>query len=247
MKKTVYNVEAGIDKGITIAHLSDLHGKKCDGLVCEVKQTNPDIIAITGDFGKDWDASAPESLRILSFLSKIAPTFYSLGNHEIGFTEEDKRKISETGTVVLDDSSAEACGVKIGGLTSGFIRSSTGNGKDNPHLFDTAPPNEAWLDEFEREEGYKILLCHHPEYYHKYLRNRKIDLVLSGHAHGGQVRLFGRGLIAPGQGFFPKYTSGVHDGRLIISRGLSNTYRQIPRIFNEIELVIVKIGFDKTT
>ena len=64
------------------------------------------------------------------------------------------------------------------------------------------------------------------------------DLILSGHAHGGQIRLFGRGLFAPGQGIFPKYTSGIH-GSMIISRGLSNTGGMIPRLFNRREIVYI--------
>ena len=86
-----------------------------------------------------------------------------------------------------------------------------------------------------------MLLCHHPEYYKKYLYNKDIDLIVSGHAHGGQWRIFGRGVFAPGQGLFPKYTSGVHDGRLVISKGIKPSGR-IPRIFNTPEVVIVEIN-----
>ena len=64
--------------------------------------------------------------------------------------------------------------------------------------------------------------------------------MVSGHAHGGQWRIFGRGVFAPGQGLFPKYTSGIHDGRLVISRGLKKS-GTIPRIFNSPELVIIDI------
>jgi predicted MPP superfamily phosphohydrolase len=81
-------------------------------------------------------------------------------------------------------------------------------------------------------------LCHHPEYRDKYLKDRSIDLILSGHAHGGQIRLLGRGLYAPGQGIFPKYTSGIH-ANMIISRGLSNTAGFIPRLFNPREIVYI--------
>ena len=72
------------------------------------------------------------------------------------------------------------------------------------------------------------------------LRDRNIDLVLSGHAHGGQIRLLGRGLYAPGQGILPAYTGGLHSGphgKLLISRGLSNTALPVPRLFNPPEIV----------
>ena len=100
----------------------------------------------------------------------------------------------------------------------------------------------SWLEQFESEPGYKVLLCHHPEYYDKYIRQYAgIDLVLAGHTHGGQIRFFGKGLFAHGQGLFPKYSGGVCDGgRLIVSRGLANTSR-ILRFHNPPELVFVKL------
>lgn len=105
-----------------------------------------------------------------------------------------------------------------------------------------------WLDFFEQQDGYKILLSHHPEYWAMrapHLEKRGIDLVLSGHAHGGQICLCGRGLFAPGQGAFPKYTNGVHEGargRMIISRGMSNPQRPIPRWGNPCEILELKLG-----
>ena len=86
----------------------------------------------------------------------------------------------------------------------------------------------------------KVLICHHPEYYPKYLKDMPIDIIVSGHAHGGQWRFFGRGVFAPGQGLFPKYTSGVYDGRLVVSRGLKKTIIP-PRIFNPREVVIIDV------
>ena len=105
-------------------------------------------------------------------------------------------------------------------------------------------PTLGWLDDFERQAGYRILLCHHPEYAPRYLKNRRIDLILSGHAHGGQWRYYSplrrewRGLYAPGQGLLPKLTGGMH-GNLIISRGLSNN-APIPRLNNPPELVYLR-------
>ena len=96
-------------------------------------------------------------------------------------------------------------------------------------------PDLSWLNAVEALPEYKILLSHHPEYYTAYLQDRKINLILSGHAHGGQIRLFGHGIFAPGQGLLPKYTSGIHPN-LVISRGLSNT-ALVPRLFNPPELV----------
>ena len=90
-------------------------------------------------------------------------------------------------------------------------------------------------------DGFKILLCHYPHYYHRYIKNTDIDLILSGHAHGGQWRIFGRGVFAPHQGLFPKYTSGMHDDRLIISRGVVNNAKPIPRLFNPCEIILINL------
>ena len=100
-------------------------------------------------------------------------------------------------------------------------------------------PDTSWLDDFCSVDAPKVLLCHHPEYYERYLKDRAIDLTVSGHAHGGQWRFFGRGVFAPGQGLFPKYTYGVHDGRFVISTGLKVS--SIPRFFNPPEVVLLYI------
>ena len=76
------------------------------------------------------------------------------------------------------------------------------------------------------------------------LKDRKIDLVLSGHAHGGQIRVMGQGIFSPGQGLFPKYTAGIHRGKygsMVISRGLSNPYSYVPRLGNPCEVVYVEM------
>jgi predicted MPP superfamily phosphohydrolase len=84
------------------------------------------------------------------------------------------------------------------------------------------------------------LLSHHPEYYPKYIKELTIDLTLSGHAHGGQWCFFGRGVYAPGQGILPKYTHGMHDGKFIVSRGLS-ILNPIPRINNKPEIIVIQL------
>ena len=142
--------------------------------------------------------------------------------------------------------------ILIGGLTSSLVtyyRSIEYNLPTRASRYQTAhnSPISQWLTEFENQPGFKILLSHHPEYWNlrePFLSKRKIDLVLSGHAHGGQFRIFGQGILSPGQGFFPKYTSGIHQGdygKLIISKGLSNTAAPIPRLFNPTEIVYIEL------
>ena len=84
------------------------------------------------------------------------------------------------------------------------------------------------------------MLCHHPEYYERLLKDKDIDLILSGHNHGGQFRIFGKGLLSSSTGLFPKYDRGLFDGRLVVSAGCANT-TAIPRFFNPREAVIIRL------
>ena len=238
MKITRYTLKkAGFGRKLCIALVPDIHDSPHDGIVKELSSLRPDMIAVAGDLmqniGRE-DDGVKGNERGFDFLKKasgISPTFYSLGNHEAGITEENAKKVRQSGAVLLDDAYTVIDGIVIGGLSS---KSHHG------HVGATPSPSLGWLDKFESEDGLRILLCHHPEYYPEYLADRNIDVVLSGHAHGGQWRIFGHGIYAPGQGLFPKLTSGIHDGRLVVSRGIGN-HVKIPRIFNSPEIVLVTI------
>lgn len=160
--------------------------------------------------------------------------------------------ITETGVVVLDNEwkqiSIGRKSMVIGGLTSGYVmrqRDTLLSTERKSHDYGSADCDVAtsWLSDFAAQPGFKILLSHHPEYYP--LVPSKVNLILSGHAHGGQWRFYNpfkriwRGVLAPGQGWFPKWTGGVYDGRLVVSAGLSNT-TWIPRINNPTEIVYIE-------
>jgi len=232
LQTTVYEIKSNIEKPLMIAIIADTHDKPCRGLVPALYLAHPDMIAVPGDL---MNALKDEkhSLDLLQKARMVAPTFYSPGNHE-NLAKEDKTKIEATGAIFLDDDYKEWNGLFIGGLASGFRGPVKGGKKETP------APDLAWLDKFSSLPGYKILLNHHPEYYPKYLKDKDINLILSGHAHGGQWRIFGHGVFAFGQGLFPRYDSGVYDGRLVVSRGLANHFI-IPRIFNRPELVVVDL------
>lgn len=240
----------GVD--IRICLVADLHDKKPDKCIKTLIATEPDIILLAGDILERLDGNRDKDnengFKFLRAASKIAPTFYSFGNHELyggskekkkfpitnrKITDENREKLSSSGVCLLDDEYTKYKEIVIGGLSSGLADYS-----DNI-------PNIDFSEKFSKLSGYKILLCHHPEYYKKHLQALDIDLVLSGHAHGGQWRIFGRGVYAPNQGLFPKYTSGIHDGRHIISRGVSNSVFPIPRIFNPTEIVYISIKSSK--
>ena len=250
MRQTFYKLEIKkLTKKLRIALISDLHGRKTTEIVSILSKAKPDIILAPGDICERIDKSLSKNKRgfeLLSSAARIAPTFYSLGNHEIGGTkswamplrrhrplkarwsEENQEKLNASGAVLLDDAYVLFDGLAIGGLTSGILN-------------DDGAPELSWLGEFCRAGCPKILLCHHPEYYEKYLRDYDIDLIVAGHAHGGQWRFFGRGVFAPGQGLFPKYTKGIYEGRLVVGTGLKGG-DLIPRIFNSPEVVFIDIN-----
>ncbi len=216
-------------------------------------------------------------IRFLEGCAGIAPAYVSVGNHECLICDEELEALRATGITLLDNEWSEirlrdeqnvthsaADRILAGGLTSahtmsyrrfrdqynrdhdgGYVRYPY---RRRPRNIAKYPAESAWLEEYEKEEGYKILLCHHPEYWsirEPMLRDMKFDLVLSGHAHGGQWQIFGRGIFAPGQGILPRYTCGVHYGpygRMIISRGLNNPYRIVPRWGNPCEVVYCVFG-----
>lgn len=100
-----------------------------------------------------------------------------------------------------------------------------------------------WMHAYATKPGYKILICHHPEYYRRYIKDTEwdtFDLIVSGHVHGGQWRIGRHGVLAPGQGLFPKYCYGCYDKKLIVSAGLSNT-ACVPRFGNPTELVMIDV------
>ena len=260
---------------LTIAHISDLHNKDGRQAIESMRNRKPDIIVITGDLvlrrrPKDDMLIVQSEKNVLPFLSEcaqIAPTYMSLGNHEVMLNQDDFELIAQTGVELLDNRFVKTDKYVIGGLTSAYVsryrreleemeageKAAEGTKAGRyliPKPFWRPRMQEsdyAWLDTFVKVPRYRILLSHHPEYWcleEPMLSNRDIDLVLSGHAHGGQFRLFGQGFFAPGQGWFPKYTSGIHHGkrgRMIISKGMANTVMVAPRLFNPTEVVYIEV------
>ena len=267
MKERIYRIRAGIPH--TIALLSDLHGKDGREALQILRRRRPSLIAVTGDLflgyktkeGDDLADLQPAVLPFIRGCAELAPTYISLGNHEWTASPADYQALKSAGAVLLDNewTRDQETGLLMGGLTSAMVmdyrRFRRKHAPDIPYPDDMRHidglilhPSTRWLRAFEEQEGYKILLCHHPEYWSlrtPMLKNHPIDLVLSGHAHGGQIRLFGRGLYSPGQGILPRYTGGVFrgpHGSLVISRGLSNTApRPIPRLFNPREVVMIDL------
>lgn len=235
LETTVYKIDAQIKRGLRFAFVSDLHDTDNAPIIEALKRASVDAVLIGGDLIHD-EHRYERGEEFLRLSSALAPTFCSIGNHERRFKGGIRELITANGGVALDDGYAFFEDIAIGGLSSGC------SGECGHGFFKETPsPSTAWLPAFCRCDGFKILLCHHPEYYERYLRHLPIELVLSGHAHGGQWRAFGRGLLAPGQGLLPRYTSGMHDGRFIVGRGIGNKSR-IPRINNTPELIMIELS-----
>ena len=234
MQLTEYRIKADVKRPLTFAFVSDLHDAPNGPIIKAIRTSRADAVLVGGDFIHNHEIYE-RGFEFLRLSAKLKPTFCSIGNHERKFTGDLVSRVNESGAVLLDNSYTCFEGVNIGGLSSGYA-----SGERQSHFLSTPAPDTLFPTEFASLDGFKILLSHHPEYYPKYIKELPIDLTLSGHAHGGQWRFFGMGVYAPGQGIFPKYTSGMHDGRFIVSRGLSERCK-IPRINNKTEIIIIKL------
>ncbi|MBC1416222.1 metallophosphoesterase [Listeria innocua] len=240
-----------IEKEIKLVQLSDLHfsefGNKNEKLIDKVANLNPDVIAITGDlFDKQGD-SVPKAL--IKKLTKIAPVYYSPGNHEYdiknAYEDDYKPFLEEMGVVNLEDKTAT---INAGGqkFQMSGLRSSANLAYDYPYYKEGIAEIKTQQD----SQYYQILLSHMPDYFELYVKNG-FDLTLSGHTHGGIMRIpyTNIGAIAPGpqRTLLPEYVYGEHskDGKtMIISAGLgagSLHQKAFPRLGNPYEIVEVTI------
>ena len=238
--------------GYKILQISDLHnkefGSKQNKILAKIKKINPDIIVITGDLIDSNNTNIDVAMDLIDGIINIAPIYYVSGNHEAwsGSYNDLKSKLENSGVVVLDNKKTEFFNDRdsidiIGLADTSFIESDWleyGGNSETKNLLNKLT---------EDSTNFKILLSHRPELFDIY-SNSNVNLVFSGHAHGGQFRLpFIGGLIAPDQGFFPKLTEGIHTSNntsMIISRGLGNSIIPV-RIFNRPELIVVTLSHYK--
>ena len=234
--------------GYRIAHVSDLHnaefGKDNAKLLQLLSDSEPDMIAITGDL---IDANRTDVEVAVNFSQKaalIAPVYYVSGNHEARCSEYDilKTGLEAAGVTVLED---EAVYLERDGETIALLGLADPDFSIKGDLSGEVPAmvSTKLNTLMEQETAYAVLLSHRPELFETYAACG-VDLVLSGHAHGGQFRLpFIGGLIAPNQGLFPKYDAGLFtDGNtnMIVSRGIGNSIIPI-RFNNRPEIVLVEL------
>lgn len=236
-------------QGFRIAHVSDLHnatfGKDNEKLLDIIRESDPDIIAITGDIVDCRRTDVDVALSFVKKAAEIAPCYYVTGNHEARVPEAFAALLAgfeEAGVIVLRNESLEfekngesitILGVDDPDFSYMSYSDIQGSIVDNT-LKSLAP----------EDEEFTLLLSHRPELFDVY-KDNQMDLVLSGHAHGGQFRLpFVGGLYAPHQGLLPEYDSGLYSDNgtnLIVSRGIGNSLFPL-RLFNPPEVILVELS-----
>lgn len=234
-------------EGFVIAQVSDLHNKKFGNdqkrLLNKLDETAPDIILVTGDLIDSKRYNLNTAMDFINGAIKIAPVYYVSGNHEnwSGQYATIRSSLINAGVVVLDNTMLQLTkgdsAINLLGLQDpSFISSNEVNELSNLGFYNA-------LESWSANDTFQILLSHRPEILDLYADNH-IDLVFSGHAHGGQFRIpFIGGLVAPDQGLFPAYTSGRHQMKqtsMYISRGLGNSVIPL-RIFNRPEIIVVTL------
>lgn len=234
--------------GFKIVHLSDLHntefGNDNEKLLKIIKEQKPDAVFVTGDTIDGFYTNIQIPIELFKEILKICDVYFVVGNHEsrvnINIYTEFIDTLTEIGVIVLKDSCAliekGEEKIQVIGLNDASEYKAAYNSDYTVKITET-------INNLDDESFFSILLSHHPELFPEY-KNTDIDLVFSGHAHGGQFRLpFIGGIIAPEQGLFPEFDAGVfneNNTTMIVSRGLGNSIIPV-RINNSPEVVVVAL------
>lgn len=251
---TRYTIKSkNIDNNFKITVITDLHSMNFGGdnqiVVDIIKKEAPDMIAVVGDIVDEYNNNITNALNIMTKLPQIAPTYYVVGNHDYKCERylEFRRKIRNSNVTILEN---EINYIEINGnqvAVLGLTSYSSGEYEETEYI--------DLMKKFCENSCYKILLCHYPEYTSWFFESDKyyeydFDLMLSGHTHGGLIRLpIIGGLYAPNQGFFPKYSKGLYyidKGNkkpyyMVISGGLGED-RRFFRVNNFPEVVSVTVN-----
>lgn len=238
-----------INTDLKIAFISDLHskefGKNNEELLNKIKEQQPDLVAVGGDMNLKESTDYSVCLSLMKELVNVAPVYYTLGNHELEILDN---------TDFVQDIKSAGVHLLINEMESFYKNGESitiGGIKNYPYFEQYAPDFDNDENRFlhkylnQESEHYSILLCHYPECYLWKFNQLNIDLMLSGHTHGGLVRIpFVGGLVAPEQGLFPKYDMGYFESdtaKMIITSGLGKS-GFVPRINNQPEICIININ-----
>ena len=233
--------------GFTIVQVSDLHnarfGNQQERLMQAIREASPDIIVITGDLIDSNRTNVNQAMEFVNEAVKITSVYYVTGNHEARSVhyKELKEKLIKAEVTILDNESRRL------ERNNEFIQL-TGIGDPKVEDIGDMIRDDVQIDVrlkrlIEGDKIYSILLSHRPELFKVYIENN-VDLVFTGHAHGGQIRLpFIGGLVAPNQGVLPKYSSGIYEEKesiMLVSRGLGNSVFPL-RINNRPQVIVATL------
>ncbi|WP_411842707.1 metallophosphoesterase [Salinicoccus sp. HZC-1] len=237
--------------GYKIVHVSDFHnarfGRLSKKLLEKIKEADGDVILITGDIIDRRTPNLKRSVNFINQVVKILPTYYVTGNHEAHYKrfarleqiidQSEMKNISEASARLYIGNEY----IHLIGMEDLWFY-----GEEEDHLVTGRFESKLKERLEDKDDRLTLLMSHRPELINLYSKY-PIDLVFSGHSHGGQIRLpFVKGLYAPHQGVLPKYTEGIHTKNgtsVVISRGLGNS--RFPfRVFNHPEIVIVELKRD---
>ncbi len=250
LKVVHYKVEnEHSEKPFRIAFISDLHsctygGEDQSDLIEAVRAQNPDVVLFGGDIFDSRRMPDKNAVIALKALGSEFSCYYISGNHEVRHGKLDyyKEIVRSCGVTVLEGENSKAEISAGDGMPDIYgFDDTTAYG----NLYDQLAHIGQTTENYPFGESFNVLLIHRPEHIEHYA-DLGFDLVLCGHAHGGQWRIPGvlNGVYAPGQGLFPEYAGGLYEvGKttLIVSRGLAKESNPVPRIFNRPELVIIDI------
>ena len=253
VKEYTYSTEK-VSQELTLVVLSDLHGHEFGeankNLARKVAEQNPDIILLDGDFLNENSKDESVATELIRTLHEIAPVYYALGNHEIAYMENGHsdllQKIDEAGAAWLElkymDVEVKGQALRSGGM---YEYAFGLDGEDSAEAVDSEVGS--FLKEYQDTEYLKIMLSHRPDSF--IFGNAssvwKVDLVVSGHDHGGQVVLPLLGGVFGGyQGYFPEYIHGMYQKdqmHIFVTSGLGSYGEILPRINNVPEIAVIHI------
>lgn len=240
---------------LNVAVLSDLHdhefGEKNERLTERLREEDPDLILLDGDFLNEDSENADMLCDLIKQLAEAAPVYFSLGNHELAYMEnghaELTRQVEEAGAVVLDeeykDIEINNVQIRIGGM---YDYAFALDGNDDAE--NTPEPVKSFLKDYQNTDRLKLMMSHRPESF--CFGNASsvwdVDLVISGHIHGGQVVLpILGGLYGGDQGWFPEYVHGMYqkdDMHIFVTSGLGSHRQLLPRFNNRPEIMMIKVS-----
>ena len=244
---------------IRLCVLADLHdrsfGKGNLRLVSKVESVKPDIIILAGDMVNHDTSKAYVTFELIEQLKDIAPVYFAMGNHEIEYRDRldhsFESKIEDAGAVVLDedyeDIEVNGNNIRIGGLYAYAF----GSGATENEAALAKPEVKTFLEEFQDTDKLKIMMSHRPDsfIFGDASKAWNVDLVISGHLHGGQVVIpFLGGVFGGDQGYFPEYVHGMYkkdNMNIFVTSGLGSGHKPLPRFNNIPEIAVIDILKDK--